>query len=214
VQRVIEDQSSAFDLWIVEPEEFFARRCGGYLRQVSSSAEERCRVRDSDRKPLDDPQRRKLLSAEGFPEREKALEAAGLSEWGMSQENVEIVKRAVAAYGRRDYETMRELNHPDLELDWSASLGLDARVYQGRERVLSFYENYLETFEEIDIQPDRFIESGDWVVVPNTGLVRGRDGIETVARSAFAFEVQDGLITRIRLYQETQEALEAVGLQK
>jgi ketosteroid isomerase-like protein len=85
-------------------------------------------------------------------------------------------------------------------------------VYQGRERVLRFYENYLETFEEIDIQPDRFIESGDWVVVPNTSLVRGRDGIETVARAAFTFEVHGGLITRICLYQETQKALEAVGL--
>ena len=130
----------------------------------------------------------------------------------MSEENVEIVKRAVAAYSGRDYETMRELAHPEMELDWSASLGLDARVYQGRERVLRFYENYLETFEEIDIQPDRFIESGDWVVVPNTSLVRGRDGIETVARATFTFEVRGGLITRICLYQETQEALEAVGL--
>ena len=93
---------------------------------------------------------------------------------------MEIVKRAIAAYGSRDYVTMRELSHPEMELDWSASLGLEARVYQGRERVLSFYEHYLDTFEEIDIQPDRFIESGDWVVVPNTGLVRGRDGIKPV----------------------------------
>ncbi len=54
----------------------------------------------------------------------------------MSEENVEIVKRAIVAYRQRDYETMRELGHPDIELDWSASLGLEARVYQGRERVL------------------------------------------------------------------------------
>ena len=130
----------------------------------------------------------------------------------MSEENVEIVKRAIAAYSSRDHEGMWELSHPEIELDWSASLGLEARVYEGRERVLGFYEHYFEIFEEIDIQPDRFIESGDWVVVPNTGLVRGRDGIETIARSAFAFELHGGLITRIRLYQETQEALEALGL--
>jgi ketosteroid isomerase-like protein len=130
----------------------------------------------------------------------------------MSEENVDIVKRSIAAYNRPDFEAMRRMNHPNVELDWSASLGLEARVYQGRERVLRFYENYLDTFEEIDIQPDRFIESGDWVVVPNTTYVRGRDGIQTVARSAFAFEVHGGLITRICLYQKTQEALEAAGL--
>jgi ketosteroid isomerase-like protein len=130
----------------------------------------------------------------------------------MSEENVEIVKRALVAYCQRDYETLRELGHPDIEQDRSASLGLEARVYQGLEQVLHFYENYLETFVEIDVQPDGFIESGDWVVVPNTAHMRGRDGIETVARATFAFEVRGGLITRVVLYQETQEALEAVGL--
>ena len=103
------------------------------------------------------------------------------------------------------------MSHPEIELDWSASLGLEARVYEGRDRVLSFYEHF-STFRGVDIQPDRFIESGDSVVVPNTGLMRGRDGIQTIVRSAFAFEVHGGLITRIRLYQETQEALEALGL--
>ena len=127
---------------------------------------------------------------------------------------MEIVKRSIAAYNRRDFEALQGVSHLDLELDWSASLGLEARVYEGREQVLSFHENYLDTFEEVDVQPDRFIESGDWVVVPNTARVRGRDGIETVARSAFGFEVQDGLITRICLYQETQEALEAAGLRE
>ena len=130
----------------------------------------------------------------------------------MSEENVEAVKRSIAAYNRRDFQALQGVSHPDLELDWSASLGLEARVYQGRERVLSFYENLLDTFEEVDVQPDRFIESGDSVVVPNTTHMRGRDGIQTSVRSAFVFEVHGGFITRIRLYQETQEALEALGL--
>ena len=81
VQRVIEDQASAFDLWIIEPEEFFERGdvvvafVKFRLQPKGSAAEFEIRIgalwtiRDG-----------KLLSAEGFPEREKALEAAGLSE--------------------------------------------------------------------------------------------------------------------------------------
>jgi ketosteroid isomerase-like protein len=130
----------------------------------------------------------------------------------MTSGNVALVQRGIASYNRRDFETMRLLNHPDVELDWSASRGLDAGVYQGIEEVIGFYENFLGTFEEVDIQPDRFIESGDSVVVPNVARVRGRDGVETAARSAFVFDVRDGLIARIRLYQEMPEALEAVGL--
>jgi len=131
----------------------------------------------------------------------------------MSQENVELVRRSIAAYNRRDFEAMGTMNGRDVELDWSASRGLEAGVYKGWEEVMRFYQNFLGTFEEVTIEPDRFIESGDSVVVPNTAQIRGRDGIETVARSALVFELRSGLIARICLYQETREALEAVGLQ-
>jgi ketosteroid isomerase-like protein len=129
----------------------------------------------------------------------------------MSEENVELVRRSIAAYNRRDFEALRALNAPDMEVDWSASRGLQAGIYQGREEVLRFYESFLEMFEKVDIEPERFIESGDSVVVPNAAQIRGRDGIETVARSALVFELRGGLIARICLYQETREALEAVG---
>ena len=130
----------------------------------------------------------------------------------MAQENVEVVKQAIAAYNRRDFETMQSLNHPDVQLDWSASRGIEAGVYRGWEAVACFYRRYFDTFAEINIEPDRFIESGDTVVVPNHGRVRGRDGIEAVARSALLFEVRGGRVARLCLYQATGEALEAVGL--
>jgi len=132
----------------------------------------------------------------------------------MPEENVEVVRRAIGAYNRRDFEAIRALNQPEVELDWSASRGLDPGIYKGREEVIDFYRNFLETFEEVHIEPDRFIESGDSVVVPNSAQIRGRDGIETVARSALVFEVRSGLIARICLYQETAEAFEAAGLRE
>jgi uncharacterized protein len=132
----------------------------------------------------------------------------------MSQENIEVVRRGIAAYNLRDFETIRALSHPDVQLDWSASRGLEAGVYEEVEAVMGFYQNFLDTFEEVYVQPDRFIESGDSVVVPNTARIRGRDGIETIARSALVFEIRSGLFSRVRLYQETDEALEAVGLRE
>jgi uncharacterized protein len=130
----------------------------------------------------------------------------------MSQENVELVRNAITAYNRRDFEAMRAMNRPDVQVDWSASRGLEAGVYRGWEEVKRFYQGFFETFEEVKLEPDRFVESGDSVVVPNSARIRGRDGMQTVARSAFIFEIQDGQIARICLFQETHEALEAVGL--
>lgn len=132
----------------------------------------------------------------------------------MSQRNVEVVQRAIDAYNRRDFDALRAVNHPDVELDWSASRGLAAGVYHGREEVIGFYRDFLGTFEEVSVAPERFIESGETVVVPNATRVRGRDGIETVARSALVFEIRGERVARIRLYQETGEALEAAGLRE
>jgi ketosteroid isomerase-like protein len=130
----------------------------------------------------------------------------------MSQENVELVRRSLDAFNRRDLDALARMNHPDVELDWSASRGLQSGVYHGWEEVKGMYETLLDTFEEVKVEPHRFIESGDMVVVPNSAEMRGRDSIKTVARSAPVFELHHGRIARICLYQDTAEALEAVGL--
>jgi ketosteroid isomerase-like protein len=132
----------------------------------------------------------------------------------MSKENVEVVRRAIDAYNRQSLPAMKAESHPDLEVDWSASRGLEARVYRGWDETDGFYENWFDTFEQIKLEPERFIESGDVVLVPNTAVIRGRDGIETVARSCLIFELRDGRIARICLYQETREALEAAGVKE
>lgn len=132
----------------------------------------------------------------------------------MALENVEVARRAISAYNRRDFEALRAINDPDVELDWSESRGLEAGVYEGLEAVMRFFQDFMTTFERIHIEPDRFIEHGDLVVVPNVAHLRGRDGIETVARSAFVFEIRSGRVVRLRLYQETREALEALGLRE
>src|SRR5215208_1687685 len=132
----------------------------------------------------------------------------------MSQENVEVVRGAIDAYNRRDFAAIRAFNHPQVEVDWSASRGLEARIYQGEEDVMRFMQSFLGMFEQVKMEPDRFIESGDSVVVPNRTQLRGRDGIETVARSTIVFEVRSGRVARMCLYQETREALDAVGLRE
>ncbi|TMK23738.1 MAG: nuclear transport factor 2 family protein [Actinobacteria bacterium] len=130
----------------------------------------------------------------------------------MSQETVEVVSRALEAYSRRDVDTLRALADPDMVLDWSASRGWLADVYRGIDESLRFYEGYFEAFDEIEVRPDRFIEAGDSVVVPNVAYQRGRDGIEVSARSTLMFTIRNRKLIRVCLYQETEQALRAAGL--
>jgi ketosteroid isomerase-like protein len=130
----------------------------------------------------------------------------------MSQQDIDVVRASIEAYNRRDLDALGRLNRPDLEVDWSASVGLEARVYRGLDEVMRFYRNFLETFEQVTVLPDRFIDGEGSVVVPNAAEMHGRDGIKTVAHSTLVFELRDGRIARIRLFQETEAALEAAGL--
>ena len=57
-------------------------------------------------------------------------------------------------------------------------------------------------------------EAGSEVVFSNTAHMRGREGIEVSARSVLVFNVENGQIARLRLFQDRAEALEAVGLRE
>jgi len=130
----------------------------------------------------------------------------------MSQENLEIVRRAIEALNRRDLTTLVALNRPDGELDWSRAQGPLKGVYRGRSGLETFLAEFWSTFENVELETHGFTQAGSDVVVPNTAHLRGRDGIEVTARSTFVYTVEGGQISRLRMFQERAEALEAVGL--
>jgi ketosteroid isomerase-like protein len=68
------------------------------------------------------------------------------------------------------------------------------------------------TFEDVRVETYGVVEAGSDVVVSNTAHMRGREGIEVTAKSTFVWTVENGQITRYRLFQERGKALEAVGL--
>jgi ketosteroid isomerase-like protein len=130
----------------------------------------------------------------------------------MSEENVEIVRRHTEAWNRRDLRAWLALFSASAEVDWSRSRGPLKGVYRGRDEIEVFWDAFWSTFEEVHVEAHGFTEVNSEVVVPNTGHVRGRQGIEVIARSSFVFTIGNGQITRLRMFQERSEALEAVGL--
>jgi ketosteroid isomerase-like protein len=132
----------------------------------------------------------------------------------MSRENVEIVRQAIECFNRGDLDAAARYSDPEVEVDWSRSRGLEAGIYCGRQAARDFWNTFLDMFHQITVIPDEFIEVRDHVVVPNSTLLCGRDGIEVVARSATVVTVRHGRIVEWTLYQEKAEALEAVGLRE
>ncbi len=130
----------------------------------------------------------------------------------MSQENVEIARRCYEALSRGDFDAAFEDCAPDFELDSSRAIGIDRGTYNlAQTRRLA--ESFADTLEIVRLEAD-YIDGGEHVVMPFTNRFRGRDGIEVQARGTWLCTIRDGLIVRIGLYQEVQEALEAAGLQE
>jgi ketosteroid isomerase-like protein len=133
----------------------------------------------------------------------------------MSLENVEIVRRATDAYNRRDLDGLVEHWAPDAVLDWSNSRGPEAGVYRGRDEIRMFTRRFLAVWDDARLEFEDPIEvEDDLLVVENVAYLRGRDGIETQARSAWVLTFRDGQQTSLTLYQTMQEALEAAGLRE
>jgi ketosteroid isomerase-like protein len=132
----------------------------------------------------------------------------------MSQENVEIVEKAYAAFERRDVPAMVELLSDDFELDLSSHPMPDFPDHGvGAEHVVNMLATYLSGFDDYTLGIMRLMEAGDEIVVllHDSARIRGSDGI--VERDlAHVWTVRAAKLRRLRAYNAHEDALEAVGL--
>jgi ketosteroid isomerase-like protein len=129
----------------------------------------------------------------------------------MSRKNVEIVWRGIQAFNGRDLTRAFSVWSSDAEIDWSRSRGPLKGVYRGHAELERFWGEFWSTFGSVEIETLGFIQAGADVVIPNSAHLRGREGIEVVAGSTFVYTVGRGQITRLRMFQELGDALEAAG---
>lgn len=130
----------------------------------------------------------------------------------MSQENVEIVRRAVRAFLENDFETWFGLASPGFELyPRPEEPGVKER-YEGWDEVLEYLVNWYSGWKEYTAEAERFIDRGDWVLVEMNEVGIAESGLRIEQRFAHAFEIKDGKATKWRMFGPLEEALEAVGL--
>ena len=130
----------------------------------------------------------------------------------MSEENVEIVRAMIDAGNRRDWDAAFKDTAQEFEWDHSRAVGPDDRGVWTAHEARDFYEAAAEVWESFRVEIDELITSGDYVVVPHTIRLQGRDGIEVTVTTTWLFTIRGGKIERVCLYQGRAEALEAAGL--
>jgi ketosteroid isomerase-like protein len=139
----------------------------------------------------------------------------------MSQENVEIVRRAYEAFNRWGVHPGGErspeippLLHPEVEFHTYASAP-EAGVYRGREAVIEYHERVFGQFESVRIELEELLSAGDRVVIVSRQhtVPRGSEA-EIVQQVVDVWTIRDGLLAERKAFSTRAEALEAAGLRE
>src|SRR5262245_23796229 len=129
----------------------------------------------------------------------------------MSEENVEVVRSIYEALNRGDWDVMFATSAPDTEL--ITPPGIRAGAYRGREEIQGYVEEWLTAFDEWNVVPEEFAESGDQVVaVLQVRAQPGGSSAEIEIRIGQLWTLRDGKVRSIRIFPAPEDALEAAGL--
>ncbi len=130
----------------------------------------------------------------------------------MSQANVEVVRRMHDAFLHGHGEAALALMHPAVEFE--ATARPDAGVWRGRDGVQAAIGGWVGTWDDYSLEVEEYIDAPDGrVLVIWTERGRGKgSGIPIEHQGGNVVTVQDGEIMRIALYNDVEQAREAVGL--
>lgn len=138
----------------------------------------------------------------------------------MSQQNVEIVRRAVdgfvsADYDMRQVEDFFEVVDPAIEYDISRT-NPESQVYRGREGMIEALQQWVDTWDAYEIQALEVIDAPpDRVVteIRERGKLNGSDAWVEHARGA-VWTIKDRRVLRYEEHQDRAQALKAAGLRQ
>ena len=129
-----------------------------------------------------------------------------------TKENVQIVKDAFAAMGRGDKQGLLALSAEDIEWiipgeDWPL-----AGTHRGYAGLNNLFQKANETVETSYPEPPEFVAQGDRVLVLGVSTGRVKATNKTFKDYfVFAITVQNGKLTNIREYIDTQALARAAS---
>jgi uncharacterized protein len=130
----------------------------------------------------------------------------------MSQQNVEMVRRAYAAWNAGDMDGLREMYSPDaMQVRGLEGWPEPFSPVIGREAVIRGFEQLRETWDADSMQPVSVVDAGDSVVVRTIWRGVGH-GPDLNMEMTIVFTLRKGKIFLLESFWDHADALEALGL--
>jgi ketosteroid isomerase-like protein len=131
----------------------------------------------------------------------------------MSHENVEILRRNLDSYNRRDVDGLLESATEDYVLFPAVAGAIEVGGIRGREGLRRYFDMLDDTWAEFRLIADEFRDLGDCVLAIGRTEGRGRgSGARADSPYAVICDFRDGKWWRARGYLDHGEALRAAGL--
>lgn len=129
----------------------------------------------------------------------------------LSLTNLEKTREFIEAYNRRDFETAIRWFDPQVEWVLPDRQSFDSCI--GPDQIILFWEGLDDTFDELKLLPQEYVDAGDRVAVRLRHLARGKgSGLELeneLYHQVTTF--RDGVIVRFDYVATWAEALELAG---
>ena len=120
---------------------------------------------------------------------------------------IEVLKQVYAAINRNDIPAAVALLHPEIERIEPPGFPTSG-TYRGRTEVTAHLSNGRNTWAEGTCEPERFLASGDKVIVFLHVRVRLKDHTEWIdAHIADVYTFRDGHPIQMRTFANQQDAL-------
>jgi ketosteroid isomerase-like protein len=130
----------------------------------------------------------------------------------MSEENVEIVRRAYEAVRQRNFDAFLGLHDAKVQL---TPLRPEGATYHGHEGVRKYWEELFDVFPDFSAEINEIRNLGDLVFVAAHIRGRGMGSDVPVEQPIWQLgEIRGGRVIWWRSYPSEAEALEAAGLRE
>ncbi len=119
--------------------------------------------------------------------------------------NTDIIRTGYDAFGRGDIPAVLALFDPEIE--WYSPEELPGGgTYNGTSAVGEFFSSLPGNYQELRVEPDRYLDAGDRVIVE--GRHRGRiNDVSFEVGFAHVWTLADGRVVQLREYMDSGKLL-------
>jgi hypothetical protein len=130
----------------------------------------------------------------------------------VTEEREQVLRRGFQLWNERDFESLAEIIHPEIEID-ATNRVLNPARYHGIEGFRELTNETFDVWEEWWIEPTKFLWNGDRVFVETRINARGKgSGIEVAETYYAVWTVENGLGTMMEIHVDPDRAMESAGL--